>query len=180
MSTPQEKMQAFQSAQKFGKQYPGLLEALAEWANIGSLEQAAEEMSRRLDAMRAEERTLESALHAKAADADATASKLAAESERELANRRAVAAALVDEANLEAQCILDAARVKAAELVQEAERRAAEHRALVAAAKQELAQIAAGIEAKADELASVSAAVVEKHVQHERFTRLIGELTANL
>jgi DNA repair exonuclease SbcCD ATPase subunit len=180
MSTPQEKMLAFQSAQKFGKQFPGLLEALAEWANIGSLEQAADETQRRLDAMRAEEETLASALKTKAADADAIASKLAAQSERELANRRAVAAAIVDEANLEARCILDAARVKAAELLQDAERRAAEHQALVAATKQELAKITAAIEAKTGELSSVTAAVVEKHAQHERFTRLIGELTAKL
>ena len=34
MTTPQEKMQAFQSAQKFGKQYPGLLESLQEWATL--------------------------------------------------------------------------------------------------------------------------------------------------
>ena len=130
--------------------------------------------------MRAEEQTLAGALKNKAADADAIASKLAAQSEREFANRRAVAAAIVDEAHLEGRCILDAARVKAAELVQEAERRAAEHQALVATAKQELAQITAGIEAKAGELSSVSAAVSEKHAQHERFTRLIGELTAKL
>ena len=57
-----------------------------------------------------------------------------------------------------AEALPDAARVKAAELAQEAERRAAEHQALVAAAKQELAQIAAGIEAKAGELASMRSA----------------------
>jgi chromosome segregation ATPase len=178
MSTPQEKMQAFRSAQKFGKQYPGLIEALQEWATIGSLDQAAEESKWRLDAMRAEEQALRDALDAKAADAETAVRKTTAESERELAHRRAVATALVEEANLEARCILDTARVQAAELVREAERQAVEHQAMLASAKQDLAGIAERIESKTDELSSVSAAVEQLHAQHERFTHLIAQLTA--
>lgn len=180
MSTPQEKMQAFQSAQKFGKQYPGLLEALQEWATIGSLDQATEESRRRLDAMRAEEEHLKTAIGAQMADADAMARKLATDGERECANRRAIAAALVEEANLEARCILDSARAKAAELLHEAERQAGEHQARLAAAKHELSSMTARIESKSAELSSISSAVEQMHVQHERFTRLIGDLAAKL
>ena len=180
MSTPQEKMQAFRSAQKFGKQYPGLMEALQEWAEIGSLDQAAEESKARLDAMRAEEEALRAVRDAKADDAEAAARKITAESERELAHKRAVATALVEEANLEARCIRDTARVKAAELVREAERQAVEHQALLATAKQDLAGIAARIESRTDELSAVSAAVEQMHAQHERFTQLIAQLSAKL
>jgi hypothetical protein len=180
MGTPQEKMQAFQSAQKFGKQFPGLLEALQEWAAIGSLEQAAEETRKRLDALRVEEQTLQSALEAKVTDADAAASRAAEQTERELTHRRAAAATLIDEANLEARCILDAARAKAAELIGEAERQAAEHQTQVAAAQHELDGIAARVAAKAGEFSAVAAAVEEKKAQHQRFTQLIAELAAKL
>ena len=180
MSTPQEKMQAFRSAQKFGKQFPGLIEALQEWATIGSLEQAAEETRTRLDGLRAEEQAIKTALDAQSADADATTRKRIADGERELANKRAIAAALLDDAKLEARCIIDAAGARASELMEDAEARAAEHQSQLAASKLDLAGILARIEAKSAELASVSAAVDEKHSQHMRFSDLIAELKAKL
>jgi len=180
MTTPQEKMQAFQSAQKFGKQYPGLLEALQEWATIGSLEQAADETRRRLEALRAEEQAVKAALEAKAADVDTRARKLLEDGARESSHKRAVAAALVDEAKLEARCIVEAARAKAATIIEETEGRAADHEQQLAAAKLDLAAITARIDAKAGELASLSAAVEEKQAQHDRFAGLIAELKAKL
>jgi hypothetical protein len=180
MSTPQEKMLAFQSAQKFGKQYPGLLDALQEWAAIGSLEQAADEARQRLEAARAEEQALTGALESKVADANATAQRLTAEAERELANRRAIAAALVDEAKLEARCIVDAARTRAAGLIEDAEKGAAECQSRAAAARLELAALSSRIEAKSGELAAISAAVEEKQAQHQRFAELIAEIKTKL
>jgi hypothetical protein len=179
-STPQEKMQAFQSAQKFGKQFPGLFEALRDWATIGSLEQAAEETRTRLDALRTEEATLKAALGARTADADAATRKLVAEREREFASARAIATALIDEAKLEARCLVEAAQARAAELVNDAERRAAEHQALLTSAKHDLAGVLARIEAKSTALASLSAAVEEKQAQHERFAKLVADLKAKL
>ncbi len=180
MSTPREKMQAFQSAQKFGKQFPGLIDALQEWATIGSLEQAAQETRTRLDRLRGEEDALNIALDARSTEADATTKKRIADGERELANKRAIAAALVDEAKLEARCIVDAARTRATELVGDAEAHAAEHQSQLAAAKHDLAGILARIEAKSGELASASAAVDEKQAQHARFSDLIADLKAKL
>jgi len=180
MSTPQEKMQAFQSAQKFGKQFPGLIDALQEWARIGSLEQAAQETQTKLDRLCAEEHAIKTALDARSAEADATTRKRTTDGERELANKRAIAAALVDEAKLEARCIVDAARARATELAGDAEARAAEHQSQLAAAKHDLAGILARIEAKSGELAFVSAAVDEKQAQHARFSDLIAELKAKL
>jgi hypothetical protein len=180
MTTPQEKMQAFQSAQKFGKQYPGLLEALQEWAAIGSIDQAADEARRRLEALRAEERAVKDALEAKAADVDTRARKLIEDGERESSHKRAVAAALVDEARLEARCIVEAARAKAATIIEETEGRAADHEQQLAAAKLDLAATTARIDAKAGELASLSAAVEEKQAQHDRFAGLIADLKAKL
>ena len=55
MSTPQQKLQAFESVQKFGKMFPGLIEALQEWATIGSLEQATEEAKRQLSDLKREQ-----------------------------------------------------------------------------------------------------------------------------
>jgi hypothetical protein len=180
MTTPQEKMQAFQSAQKFGKQYPGLLEALQEWATLGSLEQAADEARSRLEAMRAEEQALKSAREAAAADIDLKTRQLIEDGERESAHKRAVAAALVDEAKLEARRIVAAARARAASVAEEADGRVADHESRLAAAKTELAALAARIDARSGELASLSAAVDEKQAQHDRFADLIAQLKAKL
>jgi hypothetical protein len=180
MSTSQEKMQAFQSAQKFGRQYPGLLEALQDWAAIGSLDQAAEEATIRLDKLHAEEQALKIALEARAAEADSSAKKLVAEAKADLANKRAIGAALVDEAKSESRRIVDAARVKATQLVKDAENQTAEHHSQLATAKVDLAAILSRIEAKSNELASISAAVDEKCAQHEHFSHLIAELKARL
>jgi hypothetical protein len=180
MTTPQEKMQAFQSAQKFGKQYPGLIEALQEWATIGSLDQAADEARTRLEALRAEEQARNSVLEAKTADIDGQARKRIEDAERESAHKRAVAAALVDEAKLEARSIMEAARAQAVHIVEEAHDRTADHELQLAAAKHDLAAIAARIEAKSGELAALSSAVAEKQAQHDRFADLIAELKAKL
>jgi chromosome segregation ATPase len=180
MSTPQEKILAFQSAQKFGKQFPGLLEALQEWSTIGSLEQAAEETRKRFDALRSEEQALKSTLDEKVAQAEAAVSNARTQTEREITHRRAAAAALIDEANLEARCILDAACAKATELKREAEHDLAEHQRQVVAAKHELEEIAFRLEAKRGELSSVAAAVEEKQAQYERFSGLIATLAAKL
>lgn len=180
MSTPQEKMQAFQSAQKFGKQYPGLIEALEEWATIGSLEQAADEVRTRLAALRAEEALLTGLLDAKASDAELAATALVEAAQHDWDNKQAIAAALVDEAKLEARCLVEAARAAAGQLVEDAHARAAEHQSLIAAAKRDLTGLTARIEAKTGELAALSAAVEERQAQHERLVNLTAEIKARL
>jgi hypothetical protein len=52
-------------------------------AAIGSLEQAADEARARLDAARADERTVTRAIETKVADGETTARKLVAAAERE-------------------------------------------------------------------------------------------------
>jgi chromosome segregation ATPase len=180
MSTPQEKMQAFQSAQKFGKQYPGLLDALQEWATIGSLEQAADEARTRLAALRAEEQALSSMLETKAADANVAAKALIESAQQDRATKHAIATALVDEAKLEARCIIEAARATAAQMEKDAHAQVAELQALIAAAKRDLAGLTERVETKTRELATTSAAVEEKQAQRERLTRLIAELKTKL
>ena len=46
------KMQAYESFQRFGKMFPGLLEAFQAWAEIGSLEQASAEQRSKLEQLR--------------------------------------------------------------------------------------------------------------------------------
>jgi septation ring formation regulator EzrA len=59
MTTAQQKIQAFESAKKFGELFPGLLETLQEWAQIGSIQDVADrqvaESERRLAAAKSAE-----------------------------------------------------------------------------------------------------------------------------
>ena len=52
-TTSDQKMQAFDSAKKFGEMFPGLLETLQEWATIGSMQKAGEEIRTNLEAQAA-------------------------------------------------------------------------------------------------------------------------------
>jgi chromosome segregation ATPase len=58
-TTAQQKIQAFESAKKFGELFPGLLESLQEWATIGSIQDVADrqvaESERRLAAAKSAE-----------------------------------------------------------------------------------------------------------------------------
>ncbi len=142
MTTAQQKIQAFESAKKFGELFPGLLETLQEWAQIGSIQDVADrqvaESERRLAAAKSAEAQAKLERDAAAkrdverlrSELDALSHKISLEKE---AHRRA--SEKVEQQNKQSIAQATAQIATATDRVQELKKQAAEWQAKIDQAK---------------------------------------------
>jgi len=168
MTTAQQKMQAFESAKKFGELFPGLLETLQEWAQIGSIQDVADrqmaESERRLAAAKSAEAQAKLERDAAAkrdverlrSELDALSHKINQEKE---ASRRATEK--VEQQNKQSIAQATAQIATATDRVQELKKQAAEWQAKIDQAKTDHAALMNQIAARRSEHDQVKNVIAE-------------------
>lgn len=178
--TPAEKMQAFESAKKLGRMFPGVMESFQAWAAIGSLEQAAKEAQVRLEALMSERGQIaidmakqreqtQADMVAKRLEADTVISARHRDANKAIAAKQAQSAGIIDEAIVRRDGMLAAAADKVSEWTNRADELKAEHD-----------EWQAKIDALKLEHDAATAALGDKQGEHERIAGLIAELKAKL
>ena len=173
--TPQEKLQAFESMQRLGKMFPGVLESFRAWAEIGSLEQAAAEATNNLANVRAAQSEaqakhqdmldrLDAEAEARRKAADAEIARMQADASHFAAAKKAAADDLLSAAQQRAQKMLAKAEAdagKAADSVKAAMEEHAGWLAKIADVEQQHAEVTTALEAAQAELARVQGIIAE-------------------
>lgn len=168
-STPEQKRAAFDAAQSFARLFPGFLEALSDWAELGSIEQQIEAAQMRLRTASAEEERIRGELdgmHRAAADKIA-AERKAADEDREKAQRTH-------------NDIIVRAKTKAEGIIAEAAEQAGQWIRQVDALKAEHLDLTGKIEFAKTAHEELSAKVKAAQKEHKRISGLIEELKAKL
>lgn len=170
MSSPQDKLQAFESARKLAKFLPGLFDALQDWAAIGSLEQATQEAKARLDQAKAEEAALietRAELDAQA-EADCAAKRAAADAA--LAEARTAAAAIVTQANDKAREIVADAQTQATTIETDLHDSLADRRQALSQAEGSLASVNVAIDSQRAVLFDLGSQIGARQAELTRLT----------
>jgi chromosome segregation ATPase len=173
-----DKIAQFQEWKRFAATLRSFLKVSEELAEVGSIEQAADEAGKRRDALLAEEREIRARI---AADQEAHEQRRAeerAQCAQLLAQARAEADALIAGARTEAASIVSAAETRGAGLVEAAMRSAAEKEAAIAASTRTLGEIGNTINARRLELEAVNAQIAAAESKRDEIEAHIKALKA--
>lgn len=174
----ESKLAAVNDLRRMSQQFRGILGIADELAGIASLEQAGNEAQARLDAIKAEcdaERQKLADEQKVASDELAQRQTVVAGAEEEAARKTKI---ILDDANVAAGNLVEAARAQAAQIVDEATRAVQDNLAAVELAKAHLAEIETATGTARETLAGVNAEITDAAAKRDEITAHIAALKA--
>lgn len=179
-STPAQKMQAFESVQKFGRMFPGIVEAFADWAKVGSLEQACTEAQSALDGARASFEAFEAEAAQRRTALDTELSQITARSQEIRGEIEAEAQKIVAAAHAKADDILHGAAQRGDGLLAQGKAALEHHIGLVDQAKAALDNIGNQIVSKTEQLTAITGQIADRTDEHDRLHAAIADVKSRL